>query len=219
MATHSSILAWRILWTEEPGGLQRPWCCKELDKTVRLNNNKWNQSQCQDGQWACVLCLPAQSLSRVQLCVTPWTEATRLLCPWDSPGNTGEDRHALPQGIILGPETEPSSPVSSASQADSLSLNHQGIPVSVGMHHIWSYLYHITTSGRRSYHLHSAVDKATSLAVQWVRLKFQCRRLGFRPSLGNKDPTCCMVWPKKKKKIKPWFSEIKYCVIWQLPGN
>ena len=23
MTTHSSILAWRILWTEEPGGLQR----------------------------------------------------------------------------------------------------------------------------------------------------------------------------------------------------
>ena len=22
MVTHSSILAWRILWTEEPGGLQ-----------------------------------------------------------------------------------------------------------------------------------------------------------------------------------------------------
>ena len=22
MATHSSILAWRILWTEQPGGLQ-----------------------------------------------------------------------------------------------------------------------------------------------------------------------------------------------------
>ena len=22
MATHSSILAWRILWTEEPGGIQ-----------------------------------------------------------------------------------------------------------------------------------------------------------------------------------------------------
>ena len=22
MATHSSILAWRILWTDEPGGLQ-----------------------------------------------------------------------------------------------------------------------------------------------------------------------------------------------------
>ena len=24
-ATHSSILAWRILWTEEPGGLQSRW--------------------------------------------------------------------------------------------------------------------------------------------------------------------------------------------------
>ena len=28
MATHSSILAWKIPWTEEPGGLQ-PWGCKE----------------------------------------------------------------------------------------------------------------------------------------------------------------------------------------------
>ena len=24
MATHSSILAWRVPWTEEPGGLQSP---------------------------------------------------------------------------------------------------------------------------------------------------------------------------------------------------
>ena len=29
-ATHSSILAWRIPWTEEPGS---PWGCKELDAT------------------------------------------------------------------------------------------------------------------------------------------------------------------------------------------
>ena len=32
MATHSSILAWRILWTEEPGGLQSMGS-KELDTT------------------------------------------------------------------------------------------------------------------------------------------------------------------------------------------
>ena len=32
MATHSSFLAWRIPWTEEPGGLQ-PCDCKELDMT------------------------------------------------------------------------------------------------------------------------------------------------------------------------------------------
>ena len=34
MATHASILAWRILWTEEPGGLQSmgssPWGCKRV---------------------------------------------------------------------------------------------------------------------------------------------------------------------------------------------
>ena len=31
MATHSSILAWRIPWTEEPGGLYSPWGLKESD--------------------------------------------------------------------------------------------------------------------------------------------------------------------------------------------
>ena len=33
MATHSSILAWRIPWIEEPGGLFSPWDCKESDMT------------------------------------------------------------------------------------------------------------------------------------------------------------------------------------------
>ena len=28
IATHSSILAWRIPWTEEPGGLQSMWVTK-----------------------------------------------------------------------------------------------------------------------------------------------------------------------------------------------
>ena len=32
MATHSSIVAWRIPWTEEPGGYS-PWGCKESDTT------------------------------------------------------------------------------------------------------------------------------------------------------------------------------------------
>ena len=35
MAAHSSILAWRIPWTEEAGGY-RPWGCKESDTTERL---------------------------------------------------------------------------------------------------------------------------------------------------------------------------------------
>ena len=33
---HYSILAWRITWTEEPGGL--PWSCKELDMTELLTH-------------------------------------------------------------------------------------------------------------------------------------------------------------------------------------
>ena len=31
MATHSSVLAWEIPWTEEPGGLQSFGLQKELD--------------------------------------------------------------------------------------------------------------------------------------------------------------------------------------------
>ena len=36
MATHSSILAWRISWTEEPGGLQSTGL-QESDTTERLH--------------------------------------------------------------------------------------------------------------------------------------------------------------------------------------
>ena len=35
MATHSSILAWEIPWTEEPGGLQ--WSCKESNMIEQLS--------------------------------------------------------------------------------------------------------------------------------------------------------------------------------------
>ena len=36
MASHSCILAWRIPWTEEPGGLYSPRGHKELDTTEWL---------------------------------------------------------------------------------------------------------------------------------------------------------------------------------------
>ena len=42
MATHFSILAWKIPWTEEPGGLQSlgsPMRLQELNMTYWLNNN------------------------------------------------------------------------------------------------------------------------------------------------------------------------------------
>ena len=37
IASHASILAWRIPWTEEPGGLYSPWDHKELDMTEQLS--------------------------------------------------------------------------------------------------------------------------------------------------------------------------------------
>ena len=39
MATHTSILAGKIPWTEEPGGLQFTGIANELDTTSWLNNN------------------------------------------------------------------------------------------------------------------------------------------------------------------------------------
>ena len=38
MATHSSILAWEIPWTENPGLLQSMGVTKDLDTTQQLNN-------------------------------------------------------------------------------------------------------------------------------------------------------------------------------------
>ena len=35
-ATHSSVLAWKTPWTEEPGRLYCPWGHKESDVTGRL---------------------------------------------------------------------------------------------------------------------------------------------------------------------------------------
>ena len=38
MKTHSSTLAWKIPWMEEPGSLVgSPWRCKESDTTERLH--------------------------------------------------------------------------------------------------------------------------------------------------------------------------------------
>ena len=60
MTTHSSILAWRIPWTEEPGGLYSPRGCKESDMTewLTLTNCRWyhtvfHRAQCPLG--SCML--------------------------------------------------------------------------------------------------------------------------------------------------------------------
>ena len=40
-ATHSSILAWRIPWTEEPGELYSSWGYKEWDTTEATFKTLW----------------------------------------------------------------------------------------------------------------------------------------------------------------------------------
>ena len=38
MSTQSSILTWKILWTEEPGRLRRPWDHRELDTAEHVHS-------------------------------------------------------------------------------------------------------------------------------------------------------------------------------------
>ena len=45
MATHSSVLAWEIPQTEEPGWLQSVGAAKQLNTTERLNNNNISISE------------------------------------------------------------------------------------------------------------------------------------------------------------------------------
>ena len=77
--------------------------------------------------YCCFYAAAAQSLSRVRLCVTPWTAARQ------APLSMGFSRQEYwsglpcrPPGDLPNPGTKPRS---RALQADSLLLNHQGSPV------------------------------------------------------------------------------------------
>ena len=72
-----------------------------------------------------------KSLSRVRLCVTPWTAAYQVLPPWDSPDKSiGVGCHFLLQGIFPT-GIEPRSP---AFQADALTSEPPGKPRGVFRH-------------------------------------------------------------------------------------
>ena len=94
MATHSSILAWRIPWTEEPGGLQSMGH-KESEATEHPNTPAWVQKWwssgcpgCDRGTW-----WPVAALSRI--CIEssfpappqPWAPGPAGASnPWAFPG-------------------------------------------------------------------------------------------------------------------------------------
>ena len=51
MATHSSILAWKIPWTEEPSRLYSPWGHKELDMTQHAH---WQKNEASFKETTCL---------------------------------------------------------------------------------------------------------------------------------------------------------------------
>ena len=83
MATHSSVLAWRIPWTEEPGGLlsmgshrvRHEWsdlAAAAAASPFAIFGEFWVEK---DGVQSTDQFSSVHSLSRVQLFVTPWTAA------------------------------------------------------------------------------------------------------------------------------------------------
>ena len=118
MATHSSILAWKISWTEEPDRLQSMGSQKSR---IRLNNSitmRFNK------------CFVSLKVKVTQSCPTllrsHGLQPTRLLCPRKFPGkNTGVGFYFLVQGIF---QTQGSNQRLLHWQASSLPLRHQGSP-------------------------------------------------------------------------------------------
>ena len=67
---------------------------------------------------------PSKSLSHVWLFATPWIVATRLFCPWNSPGYfPGVGCHSLLQGIL---PTQGSNPGLPRCRQILYQLSHQG---------------------------------------------------------------------------------------------
>ena len=118
MATHSNILAWRIPWTEEPGGLQsmgsqrvgHDWATKTI-KVLNLSPKVyavfillnfglfWNPCV---NVYCVGVCMHINTHSVVSYSWwPPLRSPARFLCPWSFPGkNTGVVCHFLLQRIF-----------------------------------------------------------------------------------------------------------------------
>ena len=115
MATHSNTLAWKILWTEEPGRLQSLGL-------QRVGHD-----------WVTSLSLSHDSLSesegRSVLSDSLWPHG--LYSPWKSPGQEYWSGYPFPSpGNLPNPEVEPRSP---PLLADSLPAEPQGKPKNTGV--------------------------------------------------------------------------------------
>ena len=98
MATHSSVLTWRIPWIEEPGGLQSTGSqsqirLKQPSTHATCHERPALASHCSLGKAHEV---KVKSLSRVRLFAPPRTVAYQAPRPWDFPGESaGVDCHFL----------------------------------------------------------------------------------------------------------------------------
>ena len=79
MATHSSILAWKIPWTEEPGGLQSMGLQRVRHNLAtehsRLQVTQHKHTSSNHNKFYSSLLTLVQSLSCLRLFSTPWTTA------------------------------------------------------------------------------------------------------------------------------------------------
>ena len=134
MATHSSVLAWRIPGTEEPGGLPSMGSHSRTRLKRRSSSSSSSSSSAHTGRCIVVVqplncihlgdhldcsmlgspvlhCLPAAAAAKLlQSCLTVWPhrrQPTRLPRPWDSPGkNTGVGCHFLLQCMKVKSQSE-----------------------------------------------------------------------------------------------------------------
>ena len=161
MATHSSILAWRIPGMGEPGGLQSMGSQRvghdgsdlahkhvripvgffvEIDESESVSHSVVSDS------------LPSSGL-----------QPTRLLCPWNSPGNTGVSSHFLLQGIF---QTQGSNLGLLHCRQILCHMNHQGSPIFSAKP--WDYLGQTRMIGHpRKQNVHSWAY-ATNLDCSWT---------------------------------------------------
>ena len=125
MAIHSSILAWRIPWTEEPGGLQFMGLQRVgYDWATNVNFSHLGELLSFSGWVDGCGCVSHSVMSDAL-----WLHGTVacLLCLWNFPGkNTGVGCHFLLQGIFPTQGLNQSLLCLLHWQADSLLLGHLG---------------------------------------------------------------------------------------------
>ena len=119
MATHSSILVWRIPWTEEPGGLQSMGSQRVRHSWAGTHTHTHTSLYITliEGSALVWDVLESESCSVVSKSLLPHG----LYRPQNSPGqNTGVGSLSLLQGDLPNPGIEPRSPALQLSSADIL---------------------------------------------------------------------------------------------------